>query len=175
MEAGVKQLEVYFACVVNTDLFKIGVSRSPRDRVEGFSPPCNLIYTVCVSAEAAWYIESQLLEHCSEYVLADSEWMQLPPDVANKLPDRMESLAERQNVQGELPIPRAGQRTFEVEEVAALLGRHRRSIYRMIEQDELGALKPGQSYTITRSHLREYVGDEEALEDLESAVDFDEA
>ena len=37
------------------------------------------------------------------------------------------------------------------------------------------ALKPGQSYTITRSHLREYIGGEEGLEDLDAAVDFDEA
>jgi len=66
-------------------------------------------------------------------------------------------------------------RKFTVSEAAAVLDVNPRTVYRMIERDELGALKPGQSYTITRSHLREYVGDEEALEDLEATVDLDEA
>ena len=66
-------------------------------------------------------------------------------------------------------------RKFIVSEAAAVLDITPQTVYRMIERDELDALKPGQSYTTTRSHLREYVGGEEALEDLDAAVDFDEA
>jgi excisionase family DNA binding protein len=66
-------------------------------------------------------------------------------------------------------------RKFTVSEAAVVLDVNPRTVYRMIERGELDALKPGQSYTITRSHLREYVGSEEALEDLEASVDLDEA
>jgi excisionase family DNA binding protein len=63
------------------------------------------------------------------------------------------------------------QRTFTVEEAAEVLGVNPRTVYRMIEREELEAVKPGQSFVITRSHLRTYVGDEEALQDLEAAAD----
>ena len=64
-------------------------------------------------------------------------------------------------------------RKFTVSEAAAVLEVNPRTVYRMIERGELDALKPGQSYTITRSHLREYAGGEEALEDLEASADTD--
>lgn len=64
-------------------------------------------------------------------------------------------------------------RKFTVSEAAAVLDVNPRTVYRMIERGELDAVKPGQSYTITRSHLREYVGGEEVLEDLEATADFD--
>lgn len=64
-------------------------------------------------------------------------------------------------------------RKFTVSEAAAVLDVNPRTVYRMIEREELDAVKPGQSYTITRSHLRDYVGGEEVLEDLEATADFD--
>ena len=60
------------------------------------------------------------------------------------------------------------QRTFTVEETAEVLGVNPRTVYRMIKRDELEAVKPGQSFVITRSHLRAYVGGEEALQDMEA-------
>jgi excisionase family DNA binding protein len=59
-------------------------------------------------------------------------------------------------------------RRFSVSEAADVLGVADRTVYRMIERGDLGAIKPGRGYTITRSHLREYVGSEEALSDLEA-------
>ena len=65
-------------------------------------------------------------------------------------------------------------RKFTVPETAAVLDVNPRTIYRMIKRGDLNAVKPGQSYTITRSHLRDYVGGEDALEDLEATAN-DEA
>jgi excisionase family DNA binding protein len=64
-------------------------------------------------------------------------------------------------------------RKFTVSEAAAVLDVNPRTVYRMIERDELDAVKPGQSYTITRSHLLDYLGEEDVLEDLEASADFD--
>ena len=60
-------------------------------------------------------------------------------------------------------------RRFSVQEAATVLGVNDRTVYRLIERGELDAVKPGRSYTITRSHLREYVGGEDVLADLEAA------
>ena len=62
-------------------------------------------------------------------------------------------------------------RTFTVDEVAHILDVNDRTIYRKIERGELEAVKPGRSYTITRTQLRDYLGSEEILEDLEAAAD----
>ncbi len=64
-------------------------------------------------------------------------------------------------------------RKFTVSEAAAVLDVNPRTVYRMIERDELDAVKPGQSYTITRSHLLDYLGEEDVLEDLEASADLD--
>ena len=65
----------------------------------------------------------------------------------------------------------AKKRSFSVEEAARVLDVNNRTIYRKIESGELEAVKPGRSYTITRSQLRDYLGSEEVLEDLEAAAD----
>ena len=62
-------------------------------------------------------------------------------------------------------------RSFNVDEVAHILDVNDRTIYRKIERGELEAVKPGRSYTITRTQLRDYLGSEEILEDLEAAAD----
>jgi excisionase family DNA binding protein len=62
-------------------------------------------------------------------------------------------------------------RKFTVAEAAAVLDVNKRTVYRMIERGDLDALKPGQSYVITRTHLRDYAGGEEALADLEAEAD----
>lgn len=71
--------------------------------------------------------------------------------------------------------PMEKKRRFTVSEAAAVLDVNPRTVYRMIERGELGAVKPGQSYTITRSHLRDYAGGEDVLEDLEATANDNEA
>ena len=71
--------------------------------------------------------------------------------------------------------PMEKKRKFTVDEAAAVLDVNPRTVYRMIERGDLDAVKPGQSYTITRSHLRKYVGGEDVLEDLEATASEGEA
>jgi excisionase family DNA binding protein len=66
-------------------------------------------------------------------------------------------------------------RRFSVQEAATVLGVNDRTVYRLIERGELDAVKPGRSYTITRSHLRDYLGGEDVLEDLEATASEDDA
>ena len=65
----------------------------------------------------------------------------------------------------------AKKRSFSVQEAAHVLDVNERTVYRKIESGELEAVKPGRSYTITRTQLREYLGSEEVLEDLEAAAE----
>lgn len=162
---------VYLARVVGTDLHKIGISNSPEDRIQQFGPPCELVHVAW--AQAARRVEDELLSRCDDYVV-QGEWISPPEDVLGKIPDWMDSLCDDSPTRQKTPLPDAGQRTFTIEEVAVLLERSPQTVYRMIERGDLDAVKPGQSYTITRSHLREYVGGEDVLEDLEATAN-DEA
>jgi len=52
-----------------------------------------------------------------------------------------------------------------------MLGVSKDTVYQMIKDGELGALRAGRQYVITRTHLLEYAESEEVLEDLIKGLD----
>lgn len=52
-----------------------------------------------------------------------------------------------------------------------MLGVSKDTVYQMVKDGELGALRAGRQYVITRTHLLEYAGSEEVLEDLISVIE----
>ena len=63
------------------------------------------------------------------------------------------------------------QRTFTVPELAKMLRVSERTIYNMIGDGRLEAMKAGRSYLVTRSHLVDYAGSEGAADDLVAALE----
>jgi excisionase family DNA binding protein len=55
---------------------------------------------------------------------------------------------------------------YSVQDVAAALDKSERTVRNWIADGDLGATKTGRSYTITRSDLVAYLGNEQRVDDL---------
>lgn len=62
-------------------------------------------------------------------------------------------------------------RRFSTDEIATMLGVSQTTVYRMIKEGKLDAVRAGRTYVITRTHLVDYAGSEAVADDLISVID----